>query len=207
MAGLAGLAFLLCAAAPAADSPDPESFGGPQEGDEVPDLTLKDLDGRPVRLADFKKKKPVLLVTGSYSCPVYRQRLSALKKLHERHGRRAAIFVLYTVEAHPVGEASPYAPGEWLTEENRREGLLLKQPRTYEGRAALASRCQTDLKSPVPVLVDGMDNAAWETFGRAPNAAYLVDYAGKIHLRQGWFEPVAMEEALLALLSEEPPKW
>ncbi len=206
LALLAGLALFSCGAVGDEGSP-PDLFGGPQEEEVVPDLTLKDLDGKSVRLRDFKGKKPVLLVTGSYSCPVYRQRLTALKRLYERYGRRAAFFILYTIEAHPKGQASPYAQGEWLTEENQEIGLLLKQPKGYEERVALASRCQANLQSSIPVLVDGMDNAAWERFGRAPNAAYLIDYKGKIRLRQGWFNPQSLEEELLALLQEEPPKW
>ncbi|MBI3615545.1 MAG: redoxin domain-containing protein [Candidatus Omnitrophica bacterium] len=185
----------------------PDLFKGPQEGETAPDFLLKDLQGDSVGLKQFKKKQPVVLVTGSYSCPVYRRQAAALKRLYEKYGTRAAFFVLYTVEAHPVKDPSPYAVKEWVTDQNIREQILVRQPTSYAERLALASRCRADLRCPVPVLVDEMDNSVWTRYGSAPNAAYLIDDRGKVQLRQGWFEPIRFEQALLELLQEEPPKW
>jgi peroxiredoxin len=40
----------------------------PRVGDEAPDFELFDLDGKnPVRLSDFRGKKPVALIFGSYT--------------------------------------------------------------------------------------------------------------------------------------------
>ena len=40
----------------------------PKEGDEAPDFELCDVDGKnPVRLSDFRGKKPVALVFGSFT--------------------------------------------------------------------------------------------------------------------------------------------
>ena len=185
----------------------PDLFTGPEEGEPAPDFMLKDLQGNEVGLKQFKKKRPVVLVTGSYSCPVYRRQVSALNRLYEKYHKQAAFFVLYTVEAHPVKDPSPYRGKEWVTEQNTREGILLRQPTSYAERATLASRCKVDLGSSVPVLVDEMDNSVWTRYGKAPNAVYLIDYEGKILLRQAWFDSSRLEEALLKLLQEEPAKW
>ncbi len=204
------LSFACCLLAPGTgriSAAPPGFFAGPEEGESAPDFILKDLQGREIGLKQFKKKRPVLLVTGSYSCPVYRRQAAALNHLHEKYHEQVAFFVLYTVEAHPVTDPSPYRGKEWVTPQNVREGILLRQPTSYSERATLASRCQADLRSSVPVLVDEMDNSVWTRYGKAPNAAYLIDYEGNIRLRQGWFEPGRLEEVLLKLLQEEPAKW
>ncbi len=184
-----------------------DQFGGPQAGDRAPDFRLKDLQGREVTLKEFKGKRPVVLITGSYTCPIYRQRISSLEHLYQKYGKRVAFFILYTVEAHPLGAPSPYSGREWITEENRKEGILFKQPSSYEERCALVSRSRNALRSSVPVLVDDMDNGAWEQYGGAPNAAYLIDDKGNVRLRQGWFDPPAFEKALMEILQEDPPRW
>lgn len=198
--------FLMLGASQISAAPA-DLFAGPQEGKRAPDFALKDLQGKEVGLKQFKKKRPVVLVTGSYSCPVYRRQVPALNRLYGKYKDRAAFFVLYTVEAHPVTDPSPYRGKEWLTEQNVRDGILLRQPASYPERVTLASRCQVDLGFAVPILVDEMSDSAWTRYGKAPNAAYLIDYEGKVRLRQGWFEPVRFEQDLLKLLQEEPPKW
>lgn len=193
--------FLLCAAQASA-----QFHGGPQVGEKAPKFSLKDLKGREVRLKDFRKKKPVVLVTGSYSCPVYRNNLSELKRLYKRYGKRAAFFVLYTVEAHPKGSHSPYTNREWVTEGNYREGILVQQPTTYEDRVKLAARSQRVLRSVIPVLVDEMDNATWIQYGQAPNTAYLIDSRGIVRIQQEWFDPLEFETELLKAFLEEPSR-
>lgn len=50
------------------------------------------------------------------------------------------------------------------------------------------------------ILIDSMDNAVWSTYGPAPNIAYLIGMDGKILLRQPWYDPKGMEEAIKTLL-------
>ena len=40
---------------------------GPKLGDSAPDFTLADLDGKPVSLSQFRDKKPVALIFGSFT--------------------------------------------------------------------------------------------------------------------------------------------
>jgi len=187
--------------------PEDPKFGGPLVGEEAPALPLRDTVGREVELASLWEKTPLVLMTGSHSCPAYRARAAGLQRLFERYGARAKFAVLYTVEAHPAGSVSPYSEQEWLTDENRRDGILLKQPATFEERARLASGSRTALKLEMPVLVDGMDNAGWEEYGNAPNACYLIDSKGEVRLRQDWFDPAALEKGLLEAFQEEPARW
>ncbi len=182
-------------------------FGGVGVGEEAPDFSLQDLKGRFVHLAQFREISPLVLVTGSYSCPVYRSHLPALERLYERYQDRVAFYVLYTIEAHPKGSPSPYTGGEWITAQNQRERLFVDQPANYKARARLASRCQAALDSHIPVLVDGMDDAVWQAYGSAPNAAYLIDSAGIVQARQDWLEPALLERKIVEVLQEEPHQW
>ena len=45
----------------------------------------------------------------------------------------------------------------------------------------------------VPVLVDEMDNPLRNTYGPAPNNAYLIGTNGRIVTKQGWYQPDQME--------------
>ena len=74
------------------------------------------------------------------------------------------------------------------------------QPGTYEERVALARQTAEDEDMTVLLLVDGMDNAVWCTYGPAPNAAYLIGQDGTILTRQGWYDPPAMADAVADLL-------
>ena len=55
------------------------------------------------------------------------------------------------------------------------------------------------MQSNARFVVDGMDNRVWQKYGRAPSAAFVIDQAGRIVLRQPWVEPVALDEVLARL--------
>lgn len=57
-----------------------------------------------------------------------------------------------------------------------------------------------ELKITVPVLIDGVDNALWCTYGPAPNIAYLIDRDGAVVEKQGWYNPPMMEDAIKKIL-------
>ena len=76
------------------------------------------------------------------------------------------------------------------------------QPDTYEERLALARQVVEDEHITVPMLVDGMDNAVWCTYGPAPNIAYLIGRDGTIVTRQDWYVPSAMADAVAGLLGD-----
>jgi hypothetical protein len=147
-------------------------------------------------LRDHLGKRPVVVELGSYTCPVFRQRHGAMEHLRQRYGDQAAFLVLYTVEAHPEGDPSPYTGREWVTEPNQQEGILYRQPRTVQERVTLASAARSRLGIGMPILLDDLRNSTWAAYGQAPNAAYLIGTDGRVKLRQGWFEPRAFEDAL-----------
>jgi hypothetical protein len=104
---------------------------GTQIGEPVSDLTVYTHGGEPRHLSEPWANQPVLLITTSLTCPVARQRTPAAEKIASQFRDRLSVVMLYTIEAHPSGDPSPYADGqEWLTSQNEQEGILRRQPRT-----------------------------------------------------------------------------
>ncbi|MEP7248423.1 MAG: deiodinase-like protein [Spartobacteria bacterium] len=175
-----------------------------QPGEQVPDLTLHDLEGNQQRLSRFWEKQPALLVTVSLSCGRTRQHIRALQRLARRFEKHINTVIIYIVEAHPVDVASPYSDGIWLTPLNEIAGIHCAQPRTLEERIELAEQLRSRFRLSTPMLVDALDDRAWRAFGSGPNVATLVQTDGRIAVKQGWFEAGDMARAITALL-ENPP--
>lgn len=175
----------------------------PKEGAVVPDVELVKLDGRRIKLKDYIGERPVVLQLGSHSCPVYRYRHYDMNPLQQEFASRAHFLTIYTIEAHPEGSKSPYRDEEWLTVVNRATRVRVPQPMSLEERLHQASMSVSRLGTKNQVLADEMSNAAWQTFGAAPTAAFVIDKAGRIVLRQVWVEPKGIRQALELLLATE----
>ena len=105
-------------------------------------------------------------------------------------------FVVYIAEAHTVDG--------WQTDSNEAEGIRVTQPNTPDERRMLARRCAEALDLTIPMLVDRIDNAAFEAYAAWPERIYLLDSAGCVAYRGGpgpfGFLPDELEEAIRAEL-------
>lgn len=173
----------------------------PPEGERAPDVKLVGLDGQTRSLSDYIGEKPLVLQLGSHSCPVYRYRRFDMNALQRQYAGRVNFLTIYTIEAHPQGSKSPYREGEWLTAFNRFTGVRLLQPQTLPERLDRASFSIRELGTRNPVVVDVMNNSAWNIYGAAPSPAFVVDKTGRVALRQVWVEPKGIKHALDLLLS------
>jgi predicted Fe-Mo cluster-binding NifX family protein len=54
----------------------------------------------------------------------------------------------------------------------------------------------------VPVLIDDLDEAVVQAFGRMPNMTFVVDKQGKIAYKADWMEASRISEILDELLAE-----
>ena len=179
---------------------------GPQPGTTAPEFTLKTINGETVRVSALWTSKPTLIMAGSYTCPVFRGKVDSFERLVREFGDRVNFVVLYTQEAHPKGDPSPYTGREWTTDANERDGILLPQPESAEERLTRAQTCAKAMKLTARVAVDGMDNSAWAAFGRAPNSACLIGRDGKVVAQQAWFNPGEMRSAIERLLKPSTGK-
>lgn len=164
---------------------------GLQPGDVAPDITLYDLAGRAYTLSHLLATgKPVMLVSASYTCPVFRGNIEKINALAARLADSAHVLVVYVVEAHPAhNEPCPYIGQPWVTDENQTDGILYRQPTTYAERRALAVAQQAAMPLVCPIVLDTPENAFWLTYGQAPNSAWWVGTDGRIAARQGWVFP------------------
>ena len=167
---------------------DDFNLSGVSEGELIPDFNLFDADGNEMVMSELLDEgKPVLLINGSYTCPVFRARESLINQIAEDWSNYIQIAIIYTVEAHPVVDISPYYGYENVTNENMMEGILYGQPATYGERVQVVKDMLSQMNFEVPVYIDGPCNEWWSHFGPAPHNAYLVDVDGRVASRHDWF--------------------
>lgn len=166
-------------------------------GQSVPDLRLLRFDGTPVYLANFCRDHVTLFEFGSYSSPEFRQRVEPMKKLVATYGTRIQFFIVYTREAHPIGDQQ--------TSQNKTDGILVEQPADAAARHRLAAEARQALTITSPMLMDGMDNALEKSLGGFPNAAVIVGRDGKIAARQQWADPSGLKGLLDDALAAKAP--
>jgi type I thyroxine 5'-deiodinase len=116
--------------------------------------------------------------------------------MYEAYAARASFHVVYIAEAH--------AEDGWQTRSNQQEGVVIKQHTTLEERRAAARRCAHELSLTIPMLIDGMDDAACRAFSAWPERIYIVGADGRIVYRGGHgpydFHPEEAHAVLEAML-------
>ena len=178
---------------------------GVQKDQPVPDFTLYSEDGKPFNLArELKKGKPLVLISGSYTCDVSRGNMTAIKTFQEQFGKKATFFMVYTIDAHPYDTRSPYSvEGKvWIAKNNVRDNVKAAQPKIYSQRVELARRWKKDNSISFPVLIDAPDNFFWKKFGQAPNMVYIISPAQEVFYKQAWFNKEKLVQQLESLHEE-----
>lgn len=146
----------------------------------------------------FKRgEKPVLLISGGYTCDVTRGNMHLIDSLFSEFGDRVDIYLVNTLEPHPNDSPSPYSaePEIWLAKTNTEASIAAPQPKTMEERSTLAEKWIKESNIRLPVLLDGPTNEFWNFAGQAPNMAVLVD-DGRVVLKQSWFDYHGIKEVL-----------
>jgi len=157
------------------------SFGGPATGERAPDFKAVALDGDTVRLSDFQRKKNVLLIFGSATCPMTASSIAGINRLYDRfRGDDIEFLFVYVREAHP-GERIP-AHGSM-----REKTHAARQLRNEEDMA-------------MPVLVDDIAGSIHKKYSRLPNPAFLIDKSDRVAFRSMWADPDVMASAIEELL-------
>lgn len=95
-----------------------------------------------------------------------------MHEIARSHAERARFLTIYIKEAHPTDE--------WAMSSNEKAGICYPQPKDLEGRLAIARDFVTHSKYEIPMLVDGMENAADELYAGWPERLYVIDERGVI---------------------------
>ncbi|MEX2113163.1 MAG: deiodinase-like protein [Pirellulales bacterium] len=197
-----------------APKPSPEAkrmFGeGVPLGTLAPDFALNQIAGddpanehderlgNPIRLSDFRGKKPVVLIFGSHTCPPFRRTLrSSLNKLHDHYKEHAQFLFVYVREAHPKEH--------WAIAV---DGVYYPDPKTLADRKSMAETCRNTLHVRMPTVVDDVDDAVGVKYGAMPNRLYLIDVDGEVAFRSKsgpvGYQPDDVEIRLRKLISMPP---
>ena len=160
--------------------------GSKRPGDVLPEFDLPTTEGARIATSDLLAGRPLLLVTGSMTCPMTASAIPSLKRLHARCGDDVAFVMLNVREAHP-GENYP-------------------QPQTLEKKAGHARALTDTYQLPWTVAVDGLDGPLHIAMDAKPNSAYLMDRDGKIVFRSIWArDEGSIGRALESVSRGEPP--
>jgi len=92
--------------------------------------------------------------------------------MSKKYGERARFVTVYIKEAHPLDE--------WQMTSNEKEDVCYTQPRSLAERVTIANDFVKRFSYPIPLLVDGMDNAANALYAGWPERFYIVGTDGRI---------------------------
>ena len=152
--------FLTASAAFAQTPPGKPPFDdkGPQVGDQVPNLEIRTLENDPRELHSALNRRLTVLLTASYTCPKSRSTYPDVRALQAKYKDDVQFIILYIIEAHPQTDICPYTGKEEVTDENIREGILRRQPKTMEERIKLAMEFRRSQQVTADLYLDTMEN-------------------------------------------------
>ena len=84
-----------------------------------------------------------MLEFGSYSSPSFRQRAAKMDELARQYSTRANFLIIYTKEAHAVGE--------WEVDRNRDEGVRVAKHADLAARKTAAKDAKQALRITIPI--------------------------------------------------------
>jgi type I thyroxine 5'-deiodinase len=120
----------------------------------------------------------------------------ALNKLYREYRDRAAFYVVYIQEAHPIDA--------WQVNDNLKDDVLVASTMTADDRLKIAGLCVKNLGIELPALVDGPDNRVERDYTGWPDRLYVVDKDGHISYKSApgpfGFKPAEVETTLRRLL-------
>ena len=148
-------------------------------GDRFKDVELHTLTGEKAFLSEYLRDKPLILETGSMTCPMYAQSVPPMRKLMEKYPELDHV-LLYVREAHP-GELQP----QHTNLSDKINAARKTKKRYQDGRI---------------ILVDDVAGSAHKYYGSMPNSIYVIDTDGTILFRSVWNNADDMDGILAALV-------
>lgn len=103
--------------------------------------------------------------------------MGALHELYDRYRDRVEFLVVYIREAHPEDG--------WVLTMNREEQVAVHDPTSAAERGEVASTCLTRHAVRMPMVVDGVDDAAARAYGAWPDRLYLIGADGRVAYQGG----------------------
>jgi Iodothyronine deiodinase len=144
-------------------------------------------DGRRVTLGALAGDKPLVMVTGSLSCPMTVSALPYLRDLQDNYQLAFNIMLVYVREAHP--------------------GERYQQASSMEEKRHHACEFASSYDLSVPVLVDELDGTLHKQLDTKPNSLHIINRQGEILFQALWSGDVeAVKQALSDIASGKTPE-
>lgn len=116
-----------------------------------------------------------------------------LQEVYKKYKGKADFFWVYVREAHPVGSRRPARHVE------------IEQAKTFSERKATATQCSGEIKLPMPMVIDDMENSVAKAYNALPDRIFILGADGKIAYRGDrgprGFKVDEMAEALKRLVA------
>jgi peroxiredoxin len=141
-------------------------------GRPAPDFTLSTLDGRPVKLADYRGKRKLLVSFWASWCGPCRQELPLLREFYEKHHRPDSNF-----EVVAVSIDDEMAPARAYAQEAKLSFPVLFD----EGQKVSTAYLVEGI--PTMVLIDEYGNVVWGKAGFEP------DFSKELEVQLGFAKP------------------
>ena len=150
-------------------------FIGPKAGEKYIDFKATTLEGKVVSLSDYLDK-PIVLDTGSITCPMYANTQSPMNALQAQYPD-VHFLLLYVREAHPGARTKGVKNIEEIMDHAKSTKELYGEKRE--------------------VLVDSVDGYAHKLYGAMPNMTYVIGTDGIVRFRANWTNIEALKKILL----------
>jgi len=155
---------------------------GLQPGQKLPNISLLNTSGDPVKLKSLLGKT-LVLETGSATCPLYVGKIKNMNAVAAKH-KDVNFAVIYVREAHPGSKISAHST----------KGAKMKA-----AQLLLASEPENRT-----ILVDTLAGNLHAKLGLLPNMAYVIAVNGTVLYRADWNIPDKIDEVLQAVKSGAP---
>ena len=150
----------------------------------APDFAVTDLEGKTLRLSDYKGRKHVVFEFGCITAPVFVNDIPTLNKLHAQfQDHDIQVLIIYAREAHPGDRYSAHT--------------------SFEQKVSYARDLQRLEQIQCPVLVDSLEGDAHHLYGLRPSPVYVVNTDGLIVYKASWLFPEELELLLHQIMQGE----
>lgn len=164
-------------------------------GDMAPDFAVSDLDGRQVRLSDYRGKKHVAFELGCITAPVFVNDIPEINRIYRRfRDKDVELMIIYVREGHPAERYTAHA--------------------SFEQKIAYARELQQLESIECPVMVDSLAGEVHHLYGLRPSPVWVVNKEGRIVHKSSWLVAPQLEIVLDSLLQAEQrareqrrPRW
>ncbi len=124
--------------------------------------------------------------------------MPALNALYKEYRDRAAFYIVYIQEAHPIDA--------WQVNDNLDDDVLVASTKTLDERVKVAGLCVRNLGIELPALIDAADNAVERAYTGWPDRLYVIDRDGRVAYKSApgpfGFKPAQVQQSLERLLPE-----